>query len=138
MKLTADVFENIVSSLTSDSMVGRSFEKRSSPRVGLRMRLDIAKLVDGIAQASVSVRIRDISVEGIGLIHTEALPVGSHFVAQLPRGKNEVLSVNYRVVQCRSLATGLFQIGAVMERTSTSSPADHRQGILPGKTPGEN
>jgi hypothetical protein len=123
MKLTAGLFAEIISSLTSDVMVGRAFEKRLAPRAGLRMQLAIVAVKEGVRDPPISVWVRDISRKGIGLVCTQMLPVGSHFIAQFPQANAELLSVTFRVVQCRSLAKGLFQIGAVSSEAAPT-PCD--------------
>jgi hypothetical protein len=115
MKLTADLFANIVSSLTSDAMMGRAYEKRLAPRAGLRVRLTIAVVTQDVPGPPFTVWVRDVSRNGIGLVCPQRLPAGTRFVAQLPRGDKDVLAVTFRVVQCRSLMKELFHVGAVSE-----------------------
>jgi hypothetical protein len=58
-------------------------EQRTRPRVAVGRRGQIAQLVGGTPRA-VPVMVRDVSAAGVGLVHTEPMPVGTTFVLVIP------------------------------------------------------
>lgn len=115
MKLTAETFQQIVESLHSDpSAAGR--EMRKNPRVGVRGRATVV-IPGRTASKLLEVTIRDISVNGIGLMLTDPLKVGEQFVLILP-GSNQtsqraMLCLIKRVV---IVSESLFNVGAAFVR----------------------
>src|SRR5215207_7538318 len=97
MRLTAEQFEQILASLKSDTSRPRSQDKRSSPRVGVRMQATIIPCLPGEDAKPHVVWVRDLSVHGIGLVHNDSLPVGSYFLALFQRKAGERLTVLYTV-----------------------------------------
>ena len=87
-------------------------EKRTAPRVGLRSKLTITP--EG--GTNVITWCRDLSSNGIGLVHAEGLKVGTQFTAVLPNYGQESLTVVYTVVNCRPLSKQLYSVGARLER----------------------
>ena len=129
MSFTAEQFNQIVESLRSDSLGKRSYEKRTAPRVGVRTRLEIvplpglppgaivpARLTSSMGTGPVSVWVRDISADGIGILHATHMDSGTRFVAHFLRGQREPLSVVYTVTNCKTISKTLFTIGAKLER----------------------
>ena len=112
MQLTADTYLSILKSLRSDPRSGKTMEKRGSPRVGLRSKLTIVP--DG--GVSISTWCRDLSTNGIGIVHSAPLPLGSQLIAMLPTHGKEPLPVVYTVVNCREISRTLYSIGAQLER----------------------
>ena len=113
MQLTADLYRDILASLRSDTKSNRNLEKRGAPRVGLRSRLTIIP-ANGSAAQPVSAWVRDLSANGIGIVHTESLPVGSQFTAMFAGRLNDTLTVVFTVVNCKELSKNLFSIGATI------------------------
>ena len=121
MQLTADLYREILRSLRSDTRSNRNLEKRSAPRVGLRSKLTI---VPGTGFGPVVACVRDLSANGIGLIHNEALPIGSQFTAMFAGRANDTLTVVYTVANCKEISKSLYSIGASVARIDrASSPA---------------
>ena len=120
MKLTAEQFEQILASLKSDSSRPRQQDKRSSPRVGIRMQVTIVPCVQGQPATPHLVWVRDVSAHGMGLIHNEPLPIGSYFLALFQRKGGERLTVLYKVASCSRLSTQQTLIGAQIDRVITS------------------
>ena len=109
MTLTASVFQQILSSLKSDT--GRRFnEQRNSPRVGVRGKISILPLT--VSREPVEVWVRDVSVTGIGLLCPQAFPAGTRLLARFPKVDDEPLSLAYIVAHCKSVSRGLYVIGA--------------------------
>jgi hypothetical protein len=83
---------------------------RGAERIHSEMR---AKLIfDGWDEDSpVPVILRDISVDGAGLIHSIDLPRGRRLVLQLPALGGLPMSMHAHVVSSRKLAPGQYRIG---------------------------
>jgi hypothetical protein len=120
MKLSADQFEQILGSLRSFKASGDNNDKRRSPRVGLRMNATLIACNTGHAAQPHTVRVRDVSAEGIGLTHVEALAAGSYFIVAFRRSAGEVLSVLYRVAHCHRMSDRAFAVGGMLERVLSS------------------
>jgi hypothetical protein len=132
MSLTAEQFHQIVESLRSDTLSKRSYEKRSAPRVGVRTKLAVIPLgpapavPPGAAPALVTgapagsatthVWVRDISADGIGLLHSSPMDVGARFVAHFHRAGRPPMAVAYTVTHCKTISKTLFTIGAKLDR----------------------
>ena len=123
MRLTAEQYEQIVTSLRSDSTRTRHHEKRHSPRVGLRMQVTVIPCVTGQPAKQYEMWVRDLSTNGIGLIGSEPARVGSYFLAVFKRATNETLTVLYRVVNCRQQTDRQYSIGAKLDRVIDAGPA---------------
>ena len=115
MKLTAETFQQIVESLHSDPSAGGR-ELRKNPRVGVRGRATIV-IAGRTASKMLDVTLRDISVNGIGLMLSDPLKVGDQFVLILPGSKQTaqraMLCLIKRVV---IVSEFLFNIGAAFVR----------------------
>lgn len=72
------------------------------------------------------VRVRDLSIEGMGILHYEGLAEGSFFVAIMNRATGEPLKALYRVARCEKVSHRQFLIGGLLERVIESTSA--RQG----------
>ena len=121
MQLTADLYREILRSLRSDNRSNRNLEKRSAPRVGLRSKLTIVPATGAGASATC---VRDISANGIGIVHPSPLPIGSQFTAMFAGRGNDTLTVIYTVANCKEISKSLYSIGASVsriDRTLTSS-----------------
>lgn len=121
MKLTAEQFEQIVASLRSDAGPGGGPQKRRAPRVGLRAVVTVVPVggrlpTGGLPPAARQARVRELSADGIGLVHPGPLSPGSSFVAVLPRGTGEVLGAVYRVTRCDRRGDRDFGVGARLVR----------------------
>jgi hypothetical protein len=124
MKLTAEQFEQILASLKSDSSRPRQQDKRSSPRVGIRMQVTIVPCLPNQPATPHVVWVRDVSAQGIGLIHNEPLPIASYFLAIFQRKGGDKLTVLYKVASCSRLSTQQTLIGAQIDRVITSEMLD--------------
>ena len=113
MQLTADLYREILHSLRSDSRSSRHLEKRSSPRVGLRSRLTI---IPEPGAPPVLTCVRDISANGVGIIHPEPMAIGSQFTALFEGRGSDTLTVVYTVANCKEISKSLYSIGASVLR----------------------
>jgi hypothetical protein len=115
--LTAEVFKDVISALRSDESSTRLLDKRGSPRVGLRTKLQIVTgPVGPFENLPVEVWLRDLSAGGMGIVYSQELEPGTTFVAHLPRRQGPPLRVLYEVAHCKRLSKDLFSIGAKLTR----------------------
>jgi hypothetical protein len=115
--LTAEVFKDVISALRSDESSTRLLDKRGSPRVGLRTKLQIVTgPVGPFENPPVEVWLRDLSAGGMGIVYSHELEPGTTFVAHLPRRQGPPLRVLYEVAHCKRLSKDLFSIGAKLTR----------------------
>ncbi len=114
MAFTAELFRQIVENLKSDD--GRRYdEQRNRPRVGVRGRVDIKLMqVGDRGIRTLSVWIRDLSVNGIGILHSKPLPNDSKFIAHFPRCDDAPLAITYVVAYSKQVSKGLYVVGARM------------------------
>jgi hypothetical protein len=117
MKLSADLFNQITSTLRSDVHKVKGSEKRAQGRVGLRCSMELTPCVfSDSGSPRLMVWVRDISATGIGFV--SAKPVGSdvEFIAQFERQGEGPLAVLYKVRHVRKISTDLWSVGASFER----------------------
>lgn len=124
MQLTADLYREILRSLRSDNRSSRNLEKRTAPRVGLRSKLTI---IPSNGSAPASTCVRDISANGIGLVHPESLPIGSQFTAMFAGRANDALAVVYIVANCKEISKTLYSIGATVVRIDRILPSNSKR-----------
>lgn len=85
------------------------------PRVGLRARLDIIPTTFGDEGAKrLTVWLRDISANGLGIVSSHFMSKKTEFVAIFNSDQNKCLKVPYMVMHCTTISKGLFCIGAEM------------------------
>jgi hypothetical protein len=117
MMLSADMFNQIVASLTSASPASRAPEKRVQGRVGLRSALEIIPIASAVAGAKpISVWLRDISINGLGIVSSVKMEDSLVFAARFPREGGGPLAILYKVRHCRRISGDLFSVGASFER----------------------
>jgi hypothetical protein len=64
-----------------------------------------------VAGEQVGVLTRDISLEGIGLLATVAIPNGQPFITLLPRNDRETFLVLTQSMHCAVVADGMYALG---------------------------
>jgi hypothetical protein len=129
VRLSAEQFETILSSLRSFDQGNRTVEKRRSPRVGLRMtavliRCDQRRSGNGSAPVASDVKVRNISTEGIGLTLAEPIAPGEFVILGFRRSTGELLSVLYKITHCQRLAERTYVVGARLDRVITAEEAN--------------
>ncbi len=115
MALSAEQFSAILDTLRSDAKCGRDCEQRVDPRVGLRVKATVTCLQDTGKAVHRPVWIRDISVGGLGLVASQRIEKGGHFVIVF-EGGNDKITVVYRVARCEEAAKNQYIIGARFDR----------------------
>ena len=111
MQLTPEQFHGIISSLRSEALAGR----RASPRVGLRLQLSIIECGQPNAAEQV-VWLRDLSVTGMGFVHTRPFSRGSHLVARFQQPGGQTISLKVQVIRSKQVGPMSFEIGTKIER----------------------
>jgi len=121
MKLTAEQFEQIVATLRSDPQIAGGTEKRRSPRVGVRMTATLV-LCSGPTPQRHDARLRDLSQEGVGVLHQQQVPKASRFFLLLDRSTGGTLKVLYQVARCDRCGDRQYLIGGRLERIIDELP----------------
>lgn len=116
MFLGAEQYDQIVSQLRSDGGRQRSQERRSSPRVGLRVQVQLIPCRSSGRAKVQTAWLRDISATGVGIVFQEPLEIGTYVVVCFPRKKGSTLEILFLVTRCTRLNTGHFSIGARFQR----------------------
>jgi hypothetical protein len=124
MFLGAEQYQNIVSQLRSERAPRRSLERRNSPRVGLRVPVQVIPCRTGTRAIVQSAWLRDLSAGGVGLIFHQPLEIGSYLVVCFPRKNGPPLDVLFVVSRCVRLNTSHFSIGARFQRIITDALVD--------------
>ncbi|MBV8782393.1 MAG: PilZ domain-containing protein [Phycisphaerae bacterium] len=111
MKLSGELFEEIISQLVSDSG-SMQHNKRREPRVGVRAQGVITPwTLDRAAVKGTVVMIRDLSPGGICIVSAAPMQRGFRFVLQLQRVQREPLLANYEVRYCKLLSSNIWAVG---------------------------
>jgi hypothetical protein len=90
-------------------------DRRRSPRATHRVVFNIRPLLSGGVGvgAPVEVILQDLSICGMGVIHSSAMRQGDQYEVPLSRGEADVspMALLATVVRCEQLDDGLFNIG---------------------------
>jgi len=93
-------------------------DRRVDPRQPVSGNLFIlVEKSDGSLAAPSRARVEDASPGGVGLLYTQSLEIGSHFVIHFPRLADQPLSIRCAVRNCSPSPSGHFRIGAEFEST---------------------
>lgn len=114
MQLTAEQFNGIISSLRSDALAGR----RGAPRVGLRLQVTVIPCAeqDVVEQ---TVWLRDLSISGMGFVHSQPFAEGSYLVARFHQDAGDSIAVLVEVTRCKQVAATSYEIGTRIDRMVT-------------------
>ena len=97
-------------------------DRRRALRVTYRAEAQIAPWYRNEAGEPLGVRIEDFSPSGVGVIHTEPLPVGAEYMLKVPRPDLPELAVLLSVVRCKPLEDGTYHVGmelsSVLDQTN--------------------
>lgn len=110
MILSNQLYGEVLNHLSVKSLAGGS-DKRRTTRVDLNARIDVAILEKGAPPRQIAVFIRDISIEGTGLLSGVEMRKDQHLVVVLPRSNSAAACVLCIVTFCAPLADGIFNIG---------------------------
>ena len=117
------------------SVVETAADRRRSPRAAHRVMFNIRPLLDGGRGlgAPVEVILQDLSITGMGVIHSAAIPQGEQFEIPLSRGEADVESMSLLAtcVRCEQLDDDLFSVG--FEFNSSADVVDEGSRQLTGR-----
>ena len=114
MRLSAERYEQILDKLKSDSQAGK--DRRNEPRVGLPGETPLVGVSQTGKRIADTVRVRDVSRRGIGLIANQMLPAKQRFMLQLQYENGKPLWLVCCATNCRPIDGGRFVVGARVEQ----------------------
>ena len=110
-------------------------DRRRSPRAPHRVVFNMRPVLPDGRQlgAPVEVILQDLSISGMGIIHTDAMRQGDQYRVPLLRGEAdaEPMALLATVVRCEQLDDGLFNIG--FEFNSSIAAVDEGSRQLTGR-----
>ena len=130
MNLSPELFDQIVSA-TSATLAGPTASDRRAPRARTTTTLAVCAWSDPMSV--LSLKVRDLSAGGVGLLHRERMALDEELVVRLPRGADDSVTVLGRVVYWEPLAPDLFAIGVHFDRVV--SEAELAAKAAAGTTP---
>ena len=115
MQLSAELYSQIIKDLTSDGLGEFGRQQRREPRVGVRAKAYILPSLS--ATTPIPVRVRDVSVGGMGLLLPREIGADRLFLLLLPKaGGHPPLRLACTVAHCSAIAEDLFAVGARFAR----------------------
>jgi hypothetical protein len=115
MQLSAELYSQIIKDLVSDGLGEFGRQQRREPRVGVRAKAYILPSLS--AATPIPVRVRDVSVGGMGLLLPRDLGPDRLFLLLLPKaGGHPPLRLACTVAHCSAIAEDLFAVGARFAR----------------------
>ena len=119
MDLSPELFEQIVAATAATTTDAPSAADRRSPRVRTATAVAVCAWED--PRAVLSLKVRDLSAGGIGLLYRERIPLDERLVVRLPVAGGDSVTVLGRVVYWEPLAPDLFAVGVHYDRTLTEA-----------------
>jgi hypothetical protein len=122
MELSRELFNLIIAQLKGSG--GGNNDKRKTPRVGLRNRVFLTPMKgpDKKASQSYGVIVRDLSPDGIGILHHRKIPADTLFAIRLPAPEAGDMLAIYRVEHCETLEEDLYRIGGSLVKLCDPNP----------------
>jgi HD-like signal output (HDOD) protein len=90
----------------------RPDDKRRAPRIARKGSITIVPCTEDGLGVPVRVGFRDLSRNGMGLTHSQPMPVGSQFVVQVSGQGAGAVPIVYTIVRCIAKGPAAFEIGA--------------------------
>jgi hypothetical protein len=117
MLLSEKVFQSIFGICILDYSDDTS-ERREHPRVEFGQRASAFRLIKSVPQRAQIILIRDMSVKGVGILHSEELEIGDEFVLDVSKFVGRPLGIRCLVERCEAGGSGgtQFVIGATFEQ----------------------
>jgi hypothetical protein len=130
MELSRELFKLIIAQLKG---IGGGHDKRKSPRVGLRNHVQMMPLksADVKPTQSCNVIVRDLSPDGIGILHHRRINADSFFAIRLPASEAVHMVAVYKVKHCETLEENLFRIGGILIKVNDPIPVEPDADIAP-------
>jgi hypothetical protein len=113
MDLSPELFEQIVTA-TGATVADAKTADRRSPRARTQVSLAVCGWDDPMSV--LSLKVRDLSAGGVGLLHRERMKLDEQLVVRLPCDGGESVTVLGRVVYWEPLAPDLYAIGVHFDR----------------------
>ena len=114
MDLPSDLFQNITGALTVTGQQTARPSDRRAPRVQFNSHLTAVRWSD--PSSPFSVRLRDLSAGGLGLLHASRFSLDEQLVVRLPVVGGQTVLVLGTVVYWEPLAEALFAAGMQFEQ----------------------
>src|SRR3954469_21441610 len=106
MQLSAELYSQIIKDLVSDALGELGRQQRREPRVGVRAKAYILPSLS--ATTPIPVRVRDVSVGGMGLLLPRELGPARLFLRLLPKpGAPPPLRLACTVAHCQAIGDDL-------------------------------
>ena len=102
-------------------------DRRRAVRVPHRASFDIRPLLNDGVGPVVTVILQDLSVSGMGVLHSASMRLGQQYQIPLQRVQGDALSLVCTVVRCEQLDEGLFSIGFEFNSSAAAVDAGSRQ-----------
>src|SRR5689334_20888848 len=115
MKLPLRDFADVVAALKGALKTGEH-ESRQAARMNVSAKIDVHIVENGKPTRCYSALTRDISLTGMGLLQSVALPQDQELILCLPRPSGKPLFVQAINKHCHSLADGLLAAGLEFTR----------------------
>jgi diguanylate cyclase len=115
MRLTEQLYRQIITRLKSERGSGRSVERRRLARVGLRVQVMLLPCRRD-HHVPRDIWLRDISAEGIGFVFPKPLDRDEYVLMGFPGGGKMQVQILYRVARCHPLGQDQFSVGARFDR----------------------
>ena len=115
MQLSAELYSQIIKDLTGDGLGEFGRQQRREPRVGVRA---LAYILPTLSSTTpVPVRVRDLSMGGMGLLLPQDLGPDRIFLLLLPKsGGHPPVRLACTVAHCHAIADDLYAVGARFAR----------------------
>jgi hypothetical protein len=110
MKLPVQEYAEVVAALKVAADDVAAAEGRRAARMIVGAKVDLHLISNSKPARSFSALTRDVSLSGVGLLQSVALPAGQEVILTLPRATGP-LFVHCVVKHCRVLADGLLTVG---------------------------
>ncbi|HEY7086825.1 MAG TPA: PilZ domain-containing protein [Tepidisphaeraceae bacterium] len=132
MKLPLREFADIVAALKGPAAAkADSSEIRQAARMDVTAKVNVYFVDSDKPIRSYSALTRDVSLTGMGLLQSVAVPAGQELFVALPRTSGPPLFVQSQAKHCRSLADGLLAVG--LEFTKVADDATSAKLIKHGQ-----
>jgi hypothetical protein len=122
MQLLAQDFGDILTALRT-AQDTKGHEQRSSTRMEVQAQVKVLPYKGGTLATPFTCMTRDLSFKGVGLLQSRQAGHGSQFVVMLPKRDGKSMSILCTVMYCRTLADGIYNIGATFNRIYDVSAA---------------
>jgi hypothetical protein len=114
MRLSAEIFQQIVDALRSDRKSDR--DKRLEPRVGMAGEATLVSRREDGRPVSARVRVRDVSRSGIGIIHSRRFAQGQPLIIQLQSTTGDPIWLVCVAAYSRRFETDRYSVGVRIQQ----------------------